>query len=160
MEASASETTHGAANRSSLDENQGSVLPAVQLRRNDFGSLRRRTPQSFGANGGLPAALQGGQAGHAAFAHNSHGKSDMQTIIRDSDVITPRARSGLAGQLSGPAGTRPLSLAVAHCFPVFPSLHCRRGLCSGRPGYEHYHRGMTAAAALCSLKEAFCVRRP
>ncbi|KAL4420894.1 hypothetical protein ABPG77_001235 [Micractinium sp. CCAP 211/92] len=42
------------------------------LRRNDFGSLRRRTAQTFGANGGLPAALQGGQSGRAAFAHNNH----------------------------------------------------------------------------------------
>lgn len=47
------------------------------LRRNDFGSPRRRTPQTFGANGGLPAALQGGQSSHGAFAHNNHGAASV-----------------------------------------------------------------------------------
>ncbi|KAL4443346.1 hypothetical protein ABPG75_011083 [Micractinium tetrahymenae] len=50
---------------------------AELLRRHDFGSPRRRTSQTFCANGGLPAALQGGQGTHATFAHNTHGAASV-----------------------------------------------------------------------------------
>lgn len=92
----------------------------MQLRRNDFGSPRRRTPQTFGANGGLPAALQGGQSSHGAFAHNNHGKS-WPCPLRILGCHRTLAYSGQAAVAGLPAGgVRPF-LVVLDWLAAFSS---------------------------------------